>query len=536
MRPCGIPARNGWHSNELRRARQDCKLPADPIGACAGLTIWNASQSLTQGRTGCTKYLLRALKWHAPDNFEQVVAAAPVLADLLASCPQLKILVTSRSVLHLRGEYEFPVPPLALPDLAHLPESENLVQYPAVALFLQRALAVKPDLAVTRANLRAIAEICARLDGLPLAIELAAVRIKLLPPQALLHRLERRLPLLTGGAQDLPLRQQTLRNAIAWSYYLLDVEQQQLFRRLGVFVGGCTLEAIESIYSTFADQAGQVADAVASLIDKSLLQQAEQEGNEPRIVMLETIREYALECLLESEEEEMARQAHAANYLALAEESERELGGPRQAIWLQRLEREHDNLRAALDWSLKQGGDEHGTERHMEIGLRLGGALRRFWQMHGHLNEGQIFLQRALTASEGMVVPARARAKALIAAGTLASIQNDYDRVEAYCRQSLVLFRELGDQPGIALSLYLLSVVPWMKGDTITARSLTEEALALFREMDDKERIAWSLSTLGLLDTQEGKYASARTLYEESLAIHRELGDKRGIAITALSS
>jgi ATP/maltotriose-dependent transcriptional regulator MalT len=246
--------------------------------------------------------------------------------------------------------------------------------------------------------------------------------------------------------------------------------------------------------------------------------------------MLETIREYGMEVLAENQEIERSRQAHAAYYLALAEVSEQELGGPRQATWLKRLEREHDNLRAAMDWSLKLDEDE--SERHMEIALRLGGALRRFWQMHGHLNEGQIFLERALSASEGIVVSTWARAKALIAAGTLASIQNDYDRVETYCRQSLVLFRELGDQPGIALSLYLLSVVPWMKGDTVTAHSLAKEALALFREMGDKERIAWSLSTLGLLDTQEGKYNSAHTLYMESLSTHRELGDKRGIAIT----
>jgi predicted ATPase/DNA-binding CsgD family transcriptional regulator len=475
------------------------------------------------------KHLLMLL-----DNFEQVVVTAPILSDLLAACPHLKILVTSRAVLHIKGEHEFPVPPLALPDLSRLPESDDLVRYPAVELFLQRALAVKPDLAITKANVSAIAEICARLDGLPLAIELAAVRIKLLPPQALLRRLEHPMQVLTSGAQDVPVRQQTLRNTIAWSYNLLDPDQQRLFRRLCVFVGGCTLEAIEFVCGTLGDGALPVLDGVASLIDKSLLQQIEQGAEEPRFVMLETIREYGLEVLAESLEMERTRWAHASYYLNLAEQAELELGGPRQAVWLRRLEQEHDNLRAALDWSLQQGEDEHETARHREMGLRLGGALRRFWQMHGHLSEGQIFLERALSASEGIVVSTRARAKALIAAGTLASIQNDYDRVEAYCRQSLVLFRELGEQPGIALSLYLLSVVPWMKGDTVTARSLTEEALALFRKMGDKERIAWSLSTLGLLDTQEGKFASARALYEESLATHRELGDKRGIAITLL--
>ena len=230
----------------------------------------------------------------------------------------------------------------------------------------------------------------------------------------------------------------------------------------------------------------------------------------------------------------LSRHAHAVYYMTLAEESERELVGPQQAAWLERLELEHDNLRAALDWSLQQDETTNETQRRMEIALRLAGALRRFWQMHGHLNEGQTLTEKALSASEGILVSAQARAKALIAAGTLASIQNDYDRTEAYCRESLLLFRELGDQQGMALSLFLLSVVPMMKGDNVAARSLTEEALALFREMGDQERVAWSLSTLGLLDTQEEKYASARARYEESLAIHRELSNKRGIAATLL--
>jgi DNA-binding CsgD family transcriptional regulator len=258
-----------------------------------------------------------------------------------------------------------------------------------------------------------------------------------------------------------------------------------------------------------------------------MLQQIEQE-EEPRLIMLETIREFGLECLNANGEEETVRQKHAIYYLTLAEEGDSELVGPQQTIWLERLEREHDNLRSALSWSLEQGKEE----QHVEIALRLGGTLRRFWQMHGHLKEGQAFLEQALVASEGVTVSKRAKAKALIAAGTLASIQNDYRRAEIWCQQSLVLFRELEDQSGIALSLFLLGVMPWMRGDLVTARSLTEEALALFREMGEKERIAWSLSTLGLLDIQEGEYSRAYTLLEESLAIHRESGDKRGIAST----
>ncbi len=282
------------------------------------------------------------------DNFEQVLAAAPQLSDLLTGCPHLKILVTSRAVLHVRGEREFPVPPLALPDLAHLPESNMLSEYAAVALFLQRAQAAKPDFQMTRANARAIAAICVRLDGLPLAIELAAARVKLLPPHILLTRLEHRLQVLTRGAQDVPARQQTLRNMLAWSYDLLDAQEQRLFRRLSVFVGGCTLEAVEAMYTTLDETPANVLDGVASLIDKSLLQQTEQGAEEPRLVMLETIREYGLETLEASGEREITRRAHAAYYLALAEEAEPQLLGSQQAVWLERLEQEHDNLGFAL--------------------------------------------------------------------------------------------------------------------------------------------------------------------------------------------
>ena len=471
------------------------------------------------------------------DNFEQVVRAAPDLAELLAACPQLKVLVTSRAALHIQGEHEIVVPPLGLPerDRIDLLESTALSQYPAIALFLQRALAIKPGLALTQTNMQTIADICLGLDGLPLAIELAAARIKLLPPQVLRQRLAHPLQILTGNTQDAPARHQTLRDTIGWSYYLLEETERQLFRRLSVFVGGATLEAIESICDAFSDQVQPVLDTVASLIDKSLLQQIEVEENEPRITMLETIREYALECLSTSDEEEMVRQRHAAHYLALAEECEQELRGPRQATWLKYLEREHDNLRAIMDWALRLDAPAHTRQAHMEIALRLAGTLRRFWQMHGHLHEGQTYLERVLATSEGVVVSTQARATALIAAGTLAATQSDFDRVERYCRQSLALFRTLEDQPGIALSLFLLGVVPLMKNDSVGARSLTEEALALFRKMGDKERIAWSLSTLGLLDVREGKYASAYALYEESLLIHRELGDKRGIARTLLN-
>jgi predicted ATPase/class 3 adenylate cyclase/DNA-binding CsgD family transcriptional regulator len=464
------------------------------------------------------------------DNFEQVVTAAVQVVDLLTACPKLKVLVTSREVLHVRAEYEFAVPPLELPDPKHLPDLAALSHYAAVALFLQRAQAVKPDFQLTNANARAIAEICARLDGLPLAIELAATRIKLLPPQALLARLNQRLTVLTSTSRDVPTRQQTLRNTIAWSYNLLDAAEQRLFRRLSVFVGGCTLEAIEAIYTALNDNqgTGQLLDRVASLIDKSLLQQTEQEGEEPRLVMLETIREYGLERLAVNGETEAARQGHADYYLWLLEEAEPQLWGPRQVRWLQRLEQEHDNLRAAMQWLLEQG--EAGQS--MEMALRLGVALRSFWLTHGHYTEGRTFLEQALARSEG--IEATVRAKAFWAAATLACFQRDYEGAEALSKESLTLYRELGDRRGIAYALYQLGGISANRGDLTAARQLLEEALALRREVGNKQDIAWSLHVLAGVVSEQGEYSRGRALFEESLALFRELGNIRGIALSLI--
>ena len=463
------------------------------------------------------------------DNFEQVLAAVPWLADLLAACPSLKVMVTSRAVLRIRGEHEFPVPSLALPDFTHLPESEALSQYAAVALFLERARTVKLDFQLTSANTRTITKICIRLDGLPLAIELAAARTKLLPPQALLARLRHRLQVLTSAAQDAPVRQQTLRNTLAWSYDLLDAREQQLFRRLSVFVSGCTLEAVEGLYTALGEMPADVLDGIVSLMDKSLLQQMEQDGEEPRLAMLETIREYGLETLAASGEMERTRQAHATYCLALAEQAELELGGPQQAAWLDRLEREHDNLRAALSWTVEQGE----TQKSTEMALRLGGALRPFWWGRGHWSEGRTFLERALAAGGSLPDPRidpSVRAKALMAAANLAFVQSDYEQTEVLCKESLALYRELGDHYGIAFSLYRLGNVAWVRGNTAEARSLTEEALAIFKEVDHREYVAYSLFSLALVASSQGEYARACTLYEGSVAIHRELENKRGIA------
>jgi predicted ATPase/class 3 adenylate cyclase len=462
------------------------------------------------------------------DNFEQVADAALEVAALLAACPQLKAMVTSREVLHVRAEREFSVPPLELPELPHparLPDLVALSHCAAVALFIQRARAVKPDFQLTATNARAVAEVCIRLDGLPLAIELAAARMKVLPPQALLARLDQRLAVLTGGARDVPARQQTLRNTIEWSYNLLDEEEQRLFRRLSVFVGGCTLEATEAIYSALdndSDGAGQVLDIVASLIDKSLLHQTEKE--EPRFMMLETIREYGLEALSAGGEMQVTRQAHADYYLRLSEEAEPELGGPEQVAWLERLERERDNLRAALHWFL----EDEGTELSPEMALRLAAALERFWVIRGQRSEGRTELSRALARSEG--VAALVRAKALLAAARLAFVQGDYDQGEALAQESLALFRQTGNTRGIALSLDRLGVAAWRRGNFAQARSLMDEDLSLFKEVGDKVRVAWSLFTLALLESKQGEYARARVLLEESLAMHKEVGNKRGMA------
>jgi predicted ATPase/class 3 adenylate cyclase len=463
------------------------------------------------------------------DNFEQIVAAALPVAELLAACPRLKYLVTSRVVLHLSGEHEFPVPPLALPDPGRLPAVDALAQYAAVALFIQRALAVKPDFRVDNANAPAVAEICVRLDGLPLAIELAAARVKLFPPQAILARLGRRLELLHGGARDVPERHQTLRHAIAWSYNLLEAGEQTLFRRLAVFVGGWTLEAAAAVCQAADDpaastgQALDILDGVASLADKSLLRLTEQASGEPRFRMLETIREYGLECLTASREAPAVRRAHATYYLTVVEEAEPALTGPDQATWLERMEAEHDNLRAALHWAEERG--------EAESGLRLAGALCQFWLIRGHLREGRERLARLLGLA-GASPRTAARAKALTRAGHLAHNLGDFTAARALFEEGLTLWRELGDRQGIATALNDLGWVVSCQGDYAVARAFSQEGLVLWRELGDRQGVATSLHNLGFVATCQGEYAAARALHQESLALRQALGDKRGIAFS----
>ena len=389
------------------------------------------------------KALLLAL-----DNFEQVTDAAPQVAELLANSPRLKVLATSRIPLHLRGEHEFAVPPLALPNIGHLPALESLSQYAAVELFIERAQAVQAGFSVDNENAPAVAAICVRLDGLPLAIELAAARIKLLAPQAMLRRLEDPLKFLTGGARDLSVRQQTLRGAIAWSYDLLDENEKRLFRRLAVFVGGFTLEAAAAVCETTGDLQLDVFEGIAALVDESLLRQESSPDGEPRFFMLETIREYALERLTESGEE-LQRQ-HAEFFLTFAEQAEIELHGFQQLKWLERLEVEHDNLRAALGWLA------HNDEA--QRGLRLAGALTDFWNTRGHRTEAERQFG-VLFALPGASRLTAARAKALSGAAWL-SVYLDRRKAHSLWEESVQLWRELGDKRGLALATIHLG---WFK-------------------------------------------------------------------------
>jgi len=456
------------------------------------------------------------------DNFEQVVTAAPKLLELLANCPYLKLLVTSRAVLHVRIEYEFSVPPLALPDLKKLPESQVLARYAAVALFIQRAQAIKPDFHITDANASSIAAICTRLDGLPLAIELAAARIKLLPPHVLQARLEHRLHLLTSGARDVPARQRTLRNTLEWSYILLDAAEQRLFRRLSVFVGGCTLDALEAIYTALGDDSGQIQilDGVESLIDNSLLQQKEQEGGEPRLVMLETIREYGLEALATRGELEVTLQDYAMYYLQLAEQGGPNLIGAEQKRWGNRLEREHANLQAALHWSIER--------KEAELTLRLSDALWWFWLTHNHVSEGRQWLEKALSGREERVTSVRANVLNVL--GLLLLNQGDYEQAERRCAESVALYRELGDTVGIAWPLHHQALVALDQGEYARARSLLEECLTRFSEAGNKIGRAYSLCHLALLYNEQGEYEKACSLAEDSLKLFRGLEHSHGIS------
>jgi predicted ATPase/class 3 adenylate cyclase/DNA-binding XRE family transcriptional regulator len=468
------------------------------------------------------------------DNFEQVSDAALQIANLLSTCHKLKVLVTSRVVLHVRAEQEYAVPPFSVPNPKRLPDLATLEQYESVALFIARAQAVNPAFALTNANAPFVAGICARLDGLPLAIELAAARIKHFQPQALLVRLKQGLALLSGGARDLPERQQTLRGAIAWSYELLSPQEQALFRRLAVFVDGCIVEAAAEVCTAVGDLAGDVLETLLSLVDKSLLRQAElEEGEEgePRFLMLQVLREFGLECLTSAEELDTTHAAHALYFLARAEEAEPHLRGAESGKWFAKLEQEHENLRAALSWLLERVGfraDGEEDKMWAELALRLSGALYWFWNIHGHYREGRSFLERALAVREGVAAPVQI--KVLYAATVLAITQDDLERAEQLCRESLSLSQVLGNTADRVTVLWQLGFVAWARCQYVEARAQLEEAVVLYQNLGDTFNEARSLAYLARVFAAQGEYGRARALAEESLRLSRALGNKGRIA------
>jgi predicted ATPase/transcriptional regulator with XRE-family HTH domain len=451
------------------------------------------------------------------DNFEHVLAAASVVGELLDACRELHVLVTSRMPLHLSREHEYQVPPLAVPNPQQQPSSEQLAQFEAVMLFTQRARAVKPEFAVTDENASVVAEICARLDGLPLALELAAAQLRLFPPPALLRRLARRLQFLTGGPVDVPARHQTLRATIDWSYGLLRTEEKELFARLSVFRGGCSLEAIAAVSGDRGEPEGEVLAGVASLVEKSLLR---QDGDqEPRFVMLETIREYASERLEEAGAAKEVREMHARHFLSLAEEAAVLVNVSEQRAWLDRLDVERDNLRAALQWAR-----EHGD---MDVGPRLALALRGFWMLRGPLSEGRGWLT-AFAAADTISPPLRAAT--LSAAGRLAAAEGRRTESTELMEQSLAPYRDRGDHGGLAEALGWLPMSWYMIGEVERAAELLRWSEREARETGDQALLALSLHWQAAVVSEQADAERTRELGEASLALYRDLGNSKGIA------
>jgi predicted ATPase/DNA-binding CsgD family transcriptional regulator len=456
------------------------------------------------------------------DNFEQVVEAAPDVAALLAACPALKLLVTSRVILRVSGEYAVPIPPLALPGADDTSRLDQLAAVEAIALFVERARATDPAFVLTEANAGDVAEVCRRLDGLPLAIELAAARSRLLPPSALLARLSHRLTLLTGGPRDASARQRTIRDTITWSHDLLPTEEQALFRRLAVFAGGFTLEAAAAVVGGAGDLAIDVLDGLAMLTDHSLLRRAEETDGNLRLSMLEMVREFGLEQLAASGEEAAARDAHASYFLGLVQGVRPLLEGPDRLAAQDQVEREHDNLRAALAWTLTRG--------YAETAQGLAGQLAPFWMVLGHVAEGRGWLDRAVAAA-GQVSPAT-RVEALYWAAGFAMFQDERDRTGALAAEGLELSRESGYSPGVAMSLLMLGVAAAAAGDFGRATTLQEEALALFQVLGTP---VWgegiTLDVLGDEAIERGNLKLAAARYQDALAVWRRLDHPWGVPL-----
>jgi predicted ATPase/class 3 adenylate cyclase/DNA-binding CsgD family transcriptional regulator len=449
------------------------------------------------------------------DNFEQVVAAAPVVHELLQNAPRLKVLATSRSVLGVYGEHDLAVPPLTLPDLNRPIKLETLTQYEAVRLFIERAQAAQADFAVTNETAPAIAEICHRLDGLPLAIELAAARVRLLPPPLLLRRLSSRLKLLVGGAQTLPVRQQTLRKTIDWSYHLLNAGEQALFARLAVFVGSCSLSAVETICNGNGDLPLDVLDGLQSLIDKSLLRQAPAADDEVRFMMLETIAEYALERLDERGELDALRLRHAEALRDLTAQVELGVRSRDQARWLDRVERDLANIRTALRYTVSSGT--------IELGLAIAASLRRFWYIRGGLSEGRAWLEQLLAQAND--VPPVIRAHGLSSAGGLAMSQGDYAQAQQLLQEALVILRACDDQPAVAVALLHLANSTFYSGDFRRAVALYEECHSLFQALGDAWGVATALHNFGFCARWQGQYERAALLLAAAIDQWEQIGD-----------
>jgi predicted ATPase/class 3 adenylate cyclase/Tfp pilus assembly protein PilF len=458
------------------------------------------------------------------DNCEHVVAACAQLAEtLLRACPNVRILATSREALGIAGETAWRVPSLSLPDPHELSITETelvsrITQYEAVRLFIERAEAASSDVQVTPQNVSAIVHICRRLDGIPLAIELAAARVKVLSVEQIADRLDDRFRLLTGGSRTALPRQQTLRAMMDWSYELLNNQERTLFRRLSAFAGGFTLAAVEAVCADEAIQSSEVLDLLTNLVSKSLVVFKER-VEEARYRLLETVRQYSRDKLLETGEAVRIRERHRDWFLAFAERAEGELQGPEQALWLERLETEHDNLRAALEWSSSTP----------EIGLRLAGGLWFFWYLRGYVSEGREWLKQFLTKTAQAPTPLRA--KALYGASILARAQDDYAQATALLEESLAFYRALKDKHGVASVLGNLGVIAFARGEYGRAAKLREESLEHFRELGDTVGIASALSELGHFALYEDDIARAERLLEESLALSRAAQDDQGIAL-----
>lgn len=450
------------------------------------------------------------------DNLEQVSGAAIGLSELLSSCPGITMLVTSRILLRISGEHAYPVSPLAIPEGTLQPSVEALARVEAVRLFVERAGAAHAGFTLDDENMSAIAGICRRLDGVPLALELAAARIAHLPPKAILARLEPTLPLLTGGPTDAPVRHRSMRGAVAWSYDLLDEAGQRAAQRLSVFVGGCSLDAAAAVVLLDGGDDIDILDRVSALVDRSLVAQGEGPGGEPRYTMLEAIREFGLERLAASGDEPAVRRAHAGHYLDLVESAAPHLVGADQRAWMDRLEGELANIRVALTWRDESDDGQHG--------LRMTAALAMLWYVRNHLAEGTAMVDRALTESSDR--PTAARAGALRAGGMMAFARGEYAAAAAALSASLPIAESHADDRGVALAWFWLALVAEYQGDEVTATAAYERADGLFKALGDGVWTALTVSALGDAACRRGDLAQAEALCDEGTRLARETGDK----------